>query len=225
MGYDMTQVVPMSAEEQAEKDRLQEEFNAAVKARSEARARGIEHTGPSMVAVFTGEAETTDPYQKAVEDAMEAMYDADKSYFRLNIWGMGYCRNAMAEVGMMYWAAPELEFPDYDEPKREDYGSEGSWVFAVSEYDEAHEKLCIPVQKQGGGGRGIPSFKLSDNSGWWVTKEECQEAVDIWEEYQAANDPGNEASDETKEVLGYGWWPKWIEYLKRGAQNDGFRVY
>ena len=225
MGYDMSQVQPMTAEEEAVLATKREAFNEAVKKRGEARAKGIKHTGPDPVEVLTTDAKTTDPYQLEVERTSDELYDADKSYFRLNIWGMDYCRNAMAEIGMLYWAQPELDFPDYNEPKRNAYGSEDAWLRAVEEYEDEHEKQCIPAQKQSGGGRGIPSFKVSDNSGWWVTKEECQEAVDIWEEYQAANDPGNEASDETKEVLGYGWWPKWIEYLKRGAQTDGFRVY
>lgn len=67
--------------------------------------------------------------------------------------------------------------------------------------------------------RGIEARKFGSNDGWIVTKEECQDVVDIW---------SNEVDDATKEsfveTLG-DYWLLWMEFIANGAAGDGFTVH
>lgn len=78
---------------------------------------------------------------------------------------------------------------------------------------------------------GIPFFKVGSNDGWWVTKEECAEALAIHDAWVAANgdavpirrpDKWDEPGTEPSPV---DWWPEWIAYLRKGAAGNGFRVW
>jgi hypothetical protein len=68
---------------------------------------------------------------------------------------------------------------------------------------------------------------LCSNDGWWVTKEECIEALSVHDAWVKANgDALPTRTDDNGEEKGtVDWWPKWIEYLKQGAAGNGFTVW
>ena len=72
------------------------------------------------------------------------------------------------------------------------------------------------VRDRRGAGKGIAVYKLcNSNDGWWVTKEECQEFLDLWE---AAGKP-------VVDDFGSGPYEDTIPFIRAAAANGGFRVY
>jgi hypothetical protein len=177
--------------------------------------------------------------QVAQQKVMEAFDHADQfnlNYFRLNIWGMGRCRRAMQEAGMVYDSSySEIpDFPDYTPPNAVEGGTDALRA-AEEEYEKEHEKASHVVQVfHPDGSDLIPIHKLCDNSGWHVTEEECAAAVKAWREYDVErsksgqlaviDEDGNE-EDSAEATFAAEWWPQWIAFLDRAATRGGFRVY
>lgn len=206
MGYDMSIEAPLSEAEQIAKDAAKDQFDAAVKERT----RYVRDT----------------PEWTAAQERVEAAYDEfDKhnlNYFRLNIWGMGRCLEHMYERGMVYTSEHEGEWPQYTEPARMDGEDDAAWYARIDAYDELYQKKCLPiVSAHPAGGDTIPAHKLSDNSGWLVTEEECKAALAS----NALFDPPTYEDEETKETKPVAWWPEWIAYLERASTRGGFRVH
>lgn len=135
MGYDMSIVGDMSAEEQAALQAANDEWNAALAARDALKGQEGSWFTPEEEALPEEErqalgkakhaemdrltqegvdfwtarrrvysippSEEYEAAQARVEAASEARYDADKSYFRLNIWGMSEARERLWELGML----------------------------------------------------------------------------------------------------------------------------
>lgn len=174
--------------------------------------------------------------QAEVHAAYEAMGDAEKSYFRLNIFGMGRYRDLMERLGMAFEDDPHPPFPE-----AEDYGVTWDDVSAA-EYPEDYPDhewtdgalvAALKVKEASDAvlrfhGRtdtpGIPLHKFGSNDGWHVLPAECEAAVRIWRKFVA--DEGEEAALNlvTNSVNGASYWLKWIEYLAGAARHGGFEV-
>ena len=223
MGYDMSIEAQMPEAEALARDAARDQTNAAVKERD-----ALERNTPEW-----------DAAQEKVMAAFDALDPLDTHYFRLNIWGMGRARRAMYEAGMVYDSSYSdgPQFPDYSPPTSAEGGRE-ALELAEEEYGKAHEEACRPViEHHPDGGDTIPLHKLSDNSGWHVTEEECAAAVTAWRTYDAARtkalptlDEGGTDSDEAdsdsiEATFAAAWWPQWIAFLDRASRRGGFRVY
>jgi hypothetical protein len=212
MGYDMYIVDGPTEAESIAKAAAQEQVDAAVAERQK-HERG---TAEWLAA------------QAKVEAAFDASYEVPSEYFRLNIWGMSRCRDLMDQRGMIYpsYYSDGPQFPDLPYPDRDAFaeGEEGEAAYsaAIEEYDTKYEELSAPVvSHHPAGGNTIPSHKLSDNSGWLVTEEECKAAVTS----NALFDPPTYEDEDTKETKPVPWWPGWINFLERAATRGGFKVH
>lgn len=208
MGYDMYTVQPA---DEAEKTAV---------AAAQARVRDLPH--PFTVP----EGEERDAAGKAWEDAWRALNLAEKSYFRLNITGMGRCCGFMDEVGMITGEdAPGFPTPD-------EYGLD-EWPDDPADYEgderKAAEAKLTPSSRKFLNDcqattdyepqpvNGIPVGKFSSNDGWLVTPAQCRAAVDKWKTAPLTAQRDIEAQAD--------WWPSWIAFLDHAAERGGFRVH
>ena len=158
--------------------------------------------------------DTGDGDQSTVEEAASRMSAAEPGHFRLNIWGMGQCRDLMGNFEMIYDSAPDAEL--------------GRLVNQVqSESDETAEDLVDAYVRSGVASRpGIAMHKFYSNDCWVVTPMECVGALTQWRKWCDENDfdaelgvvvPGGEELPE--------WWGEWLDYLSSAALHGGFRVF
>jgi hypothetical protein len=174
-----------------------------------------------------------------VHAAYAAMNDAERSYFRLNIHGMGRYRNLMEDLGMAFEDDPQPPFP-----KPEDHGT--SWEdIEAAEYPEDHagfewtdSRLVAALKHVEAANAvlafhgkadtpGIPLHKFGSNDGWIVVPAECEAAVRIWRGF-VATEGEDAALNYVANKLGEGnvdYWLKWIAYLAGAARHDGFEVH
>jgi hypothetical protein len=211
MGYDMYTVNEMTEAEQAEYDAARQEFLAAV-TRRDALPRG------------TADSEQA---QKFVEAAAERMDKAHVSYFRLNIHGMGRCRELMAELGMLKDDVPDpTPFPDIDDAEYDAFWDweeaqrqgEATVVTAQTERftawrNQREQRLSEHLGDQ----PGIAFHKLCSNDGWLVTPGEAMSVPGLWRKLDEGTQLG---------VLAQApWFNEWVTYCARAAERGGFRVY
>lgn len=207
MGYDMTIV---QERDQAEKDAI---------------AAAHMHVNSLTSPYSLPEGEERDAIEKTWKEAWRAYDAADRSYFRLNIWGMSHCRDVMASLGMLTSeeapSFPRLEefgltdYPDdpadYDGEERARAEAEltdsGRQYLAAVEAALAFEP--VPV-------RGIPAGKFSSNDGWLVTPAQCQAALAAWQQW--TDDTRARVEGEIE------WWDRWIGFLTYAKDRGGFHV-
>lgn len=208
MGYDMTIV---QERDQAEKDAI-------------AAAAAHVKTLPSPHSLPEGE--EREAAEKAWKAGWKAYDEADRSYFRLNIWGMSHCRDVMASLGMLtedeapaYPTLDEFGLTDYPDDPADYEGEErakaeaeltdgGRKYIAAVEAALAFEP--VPV-------RGIPVGKFCSNDGWLVTPAQCEAALAAWHAQPDATRARIEGEIE--------WWASWIAYLTYAKNRGGFRVF
>lgn len=169
----------------------------------------------------------TDEYKAAqaeVDDTYLAMDKADRSYFRLNIWGMGAACQAMHALGML---DTETQSPDW--PEREAFGVDDA-TWEAFDWEEPGQDAPEPLRRWWQAQEkalshhpekptGICDFKFGSNDGWHVTPEEIAAALTAYE--RALED----AVNANGEVPTYEWWGDWIDYLRRAQMHGGFRVH
>jgi hypothetical protein len=151
-----------------------------------------------------------------VDDKGETIPDlGDAGYWRRAL-GSGYRQaKRLEEAGMGSWGMEQLfqeaeaqGFPKRPETvewsdREDNYVGEGA--------EEYRKVLLAYLSDRRGAPMGIALWKLCNtNDGWWVTKEECQEALAAWE---AAGQPEVDDYDDT------------IPFLRVAAAYGGFRVY
>jgi hypothetical protein len=157
--------------------------------------------------------------QSVIDAMVAARYRMPSKYFRLNIWGMGVCAQAMHRLGMLDTATKSLAWPE-----REAFGVDdktwADWDWerpgedapeALRRYYEAHEKALSHRPEKP---TGICDFKFSSNDGWIVTPEEITAALATYDERIGGGATPPESD----------WWGDWIDYLRRAATRGGFRV-
>lgn len=184
----------------------------------------------------------SDRYQAAQDKVLalsRQMDETNKSYFRLNIFGMGRYREFMYRLGMAF---DDIEHPPW--PKVEDYGVTHEEFWAVEDPEDypdeikalTPEKLQQVMAYQAERDRilswhgkadtpGIPLHKFGSNDGWVVLPAECTAAVRIWEDHctRRSRDAMLAAANEALADVDY--WLKWIEYLTGAAAHGGFEVH
>lgn len=164
-------------------------------------------------------------YDMYVVDEQGENVRCENDYWRRNMFGGIRQAELFVSLGLGYWADNEL-FKAAEEagwPKREgieyDYNEETDESVLkgdpalVAAYEAAVRER---VRDRRGEGKGISVYKLCNtNDGWWVTKEECQEFLDLWE---AAGKP--DVDD-----FGNGPYGDTIPFIRAAVANGGFRVY
>ncbi|WP_328902325.1 hypothetical protein OHR86_22560 [Streptomyces sp. NBC_00441] len=198
MGYDMYTVQEADADEQAAVKAAGEKCSALVR--------------PWTLTEGTPEREAA---EKAQREAFAAYDAAQKSYFRLNIWGMSVCAQWMDRLGMLTGEAapewPELgaygldDWPDGDD---NDLSDADRKYLAAQAAVLAHEPQPVT---------GIPAHKFGSNDGWLVTPAQCAAALAMWEKAPAEHRKAVETERE--------WWPSWIAFLAHSQERGGFRVH
>jgi hypothetical protein len=206
MGYDMTAVT----KDDGERERVakaREVFNGACAARDKL-PRGTDEYGAA---------------QQEVDAAMEGMYAEERSYFRLNIWGMGTARDMMHRFGMLDVETNHPEWPDrkafgVTDEQWDEYDSDlidEATPQALRNFHAAHEAVVGHAPKEP---TGICVFKLGSNDGWLVTPPEIEAALKT---YYALDDVVR-MNNRLYEIT---WWSKWIAYLEYCQTRGGFRVW
>jgi hypothetical protein len=214
MGYDMKWKTSDPAEAEAVS-----ELRAVFRAACDARDKLTRGTGQH------------DRAQDRVLAALKEMNAAEKSYFRLNVWGMARFCSLMERMGMAFEDDPHPEWPE-----AKDYGTTWDDVDAAKYpedypgYEWTGERLraaraCIEAGDKvlSWHGRadtpGIPLHKFSTNDGWHVLPAECEAAVRAWREHAEGN-AGAAA------VIGKDMdrWLEWTGYLAGAARHGGFIV-
>ncbi len=189
-------------------------------------------------AAWDGRTERYRAAEAEVHAAYKAMRDAEKSYFRLNIFGMGCYRNLMETLGMAFEDDPHPPFPD-----AEDYGITWDDVYAAEspgdhpDHERADSALAAALKVREAAdevlrfhGRtdtpGIPLHKFGSNDGWHVLPAEAEAAVRTWHKF-VENEGEEKALTVVREHLGddVSYWLKWIEYLAGSVRHGGFKVY
>lgn len=139
------------------------------------------------------------------------------NYWRRNISGGVAQAEKLVALGMASWPTSEPgRFPD--RPAHTDVAYEQAE--ADENYDYEHPDyaaILFPyLRDRRDATVGINAAKLcGSNDGWWVTREECQEALTAWE---AAGKP---AVDD----FGSGPIGDTIPFLTAAAEHHGFRIY
>lgn len=142
------------------------------------------------------------------------------NYWRRNIFGGGRQARKFAELGLGGWADDDLfeaaEAEGWpDRPETVQYNEETDrWEGeGLEEWDAATNRK---LRDRRGSGPGIAVYKLcNSNDGWWVTKEECQEFLDMWDVI------GRPPVDD----FGDGPYNDTIPFIQAAAAHGGFRVY
>jgi hypothetical protein len=258
MGYDFRFVRrPDGERERVEAAR--EVFNAACKMRDDLPKeeqgtfnfeRAKEHAEDRSFdddANYDGRSLRWQAAQAKVHEAYEAMNDAEVSYFRLNIWGMGeYCRlmdafGMATDHGAAHPPWPEMdaygiddaayEAVAYPEDAAEDAPPLDDLTRAAAERFVAAQNAVL-IWHEEGSPPVIPGHKFSSNDGWIVTPDECTAAISAWKGECAEAGAGDEelgrkvlidAMDENK--MGGDYWLKWVAYIELAAQYGGFEVH
>jgi hypothetical protein len=197
---------------------------------------------------FDGRSERYQAAQDAVHAAYGAMRDAEGSYFRLNIFGMGEYARLMETFGMVFEAGPYPEWPhpgpygttdEIVEQVRYPEYSEGKPPLSDEDaanarrYIAAHESVLAwhPEESLLDEDSAIPAHKFSTNDGWIVTPAECRAAVKMWREACELAGAGEEeigrkvltgAMDENG--MGGDYWMKWVAWIEGAIEHDGFCV-
>lgn len=143
--------------------------------------------------------------------------ETEYRYWRRNIRGGHAQAERLVELGMASWptqAGPD--FPDIPEGTTWQENEDGTDILVgpgAADYIAAVNSLLTDRR---GATKGIAAHKLcGSNDGWWVTAEECREALQIWEETgrPAVDDFGGGPLDDT------------IPFLQLAAEHHGFRVW
>jgi len=249
MGYDMHTVIKPEGEERAVA-KANEAFHAAVqerdalpKAERGTYRQGIDQLGESPFANATPRYAEA---QRKVSGALERVYATERSYFRLNIRGMGMVRRAMLDLGMVY----ETSYSYTDWPDRPEDGT-GAGIaseamhdgsdpreYATKYYDGTevtdadiaratayHDQRTALLKDHPAGAETIPIHKFGTNDGWIVTPRECLNALAAW---HATPESARIDALESAEITGLDWdriWKRWLAFLELAAHCDGFEVH
>lgn len=144
--------------------------------------------------------------QALVARTYDAMQEVDTSHFYLNVWAMTECRDLMNHFGMLSAAPP----PSLPSIAADCAATESAQPYDVNLAEQSPVELPT----------GISVYKLSAAGGLLVTPAEIRTALAAYESTRAAN-PAllSEIVDEAH------WWPEWIDYLRRAAEQGGFRAH
>ena len=249
MGYDMRTVIKPEGEERAVA-KANEAFHAAVQKRDAlpkvergTYRQGIDQLGELPFANATRRYAEA---QRNVSAALDRVYATERSYFRLNIWGMGMVRRAMLDLGMVYETSYSYtDWPDhpedgtgagiaseamYDGSDPREYAAKYCNGTEVTDADIAratayHDQRTALLKDHPAGAETIPVHKFGSNDGWIVTPRECLNALAVW---HATPESARIDALENAEITGPDWdriWKRWLAFLELAAHCDGFEVH
>ena len=179
--------------------------------------------------------------QDKVHAAYQAMRDAEKSYFRLNVTGMSKVCDLMAKAGMAF---DDPTFPDF--PEAGEFGITRDQGWAAMDPEEYPEEYAAMADSERVAGAkfaarwaeviawhgaeqpGIPLHKFDSNDGWHVLPAEADAAVRIWRQFVADNGEetaANLVSNTLYEGAMDALWAQWLTYLAGAVRHDGFEVH
>jgi hypothetical protein len=204
-----------------------------------AAASGVFHVACAERDALDDAEKGQSPRYSAAQEKVHATYaalgDAEKSYFRLNIFGMGRYRDLMERLGMAFEDAAHPAWPE-----AEDYGLTKEQAWATECPEEYPDIMLTPVQQEAGRkyaaeqdrilrwhGKeipGIPLHKFGSNDGWHVLPAEAEAAVRIWAEFVKVNGDEKALALVAEAVTDTGYWLKWIAYLTGAITHGGFAV-
>ncbi|MGH3648049.1 MAG: hypothetical protein ACRDTM_12845 [Micromonosporaceae bacterium] len=148
-------------------------------------------------------------------------------YLQLNLGGMGRLYEAMQQLGMLYDSRPPGPWPPSPGAHIEEIAYQlayGEPTHATSEelrqardYTETRRRHLRAHPR---GGHAIPGHKFFTNDGWIVTPDEIKAALSA---YEAAGAGAAERLLSTQNELNY--WDRWIAYLRRAVDHEGFEVH
>lgn len=144
---------------------------------------------------------------------------SEHSYWRRNLSG-GYAQaEKLVGLGLASWPASSerLDYPRlpegaawrWDEAAQDDVlVGDGVAEYLATEREHLRDRRGAPT--------GIAAHKLcGSNDGWWVTAEECREALEAWER----------AGRPDVDDFGHGPFGDTIPFLQLAAEHHGFRVW
>jgi hypothetical protein len=217
MGYDM-HWVKKPAGEQEKVDKLREDMREIW-----SRTRAIPE--PER-----GVGDAWEALMKEADAKENEIRDTEKSYFRLNIWGMSYFVAAMEQLEMLYWSSDSEPWPDRTartvelmDAVRNDLSFEAT----REEVKEAHAAIKYEAERLAAHPEppkeydGIPSHKFDSNNGWLVTPAEIHAALATYN--NIPSDMVDAVLEETK--IDREIWDRWIAYLTGATEHGGFEVH
>lgn len=257
MGYDMRWLRKADGEEAAV-EAAREAFHTAVAVRDALPkdSRG-KYTDEEWQAQRDGKASwddlpanATPEYRAAqaeVDRTYKALNRADRSYFRLNIFGMSKVRDAMVELGAAY-----DDYSDDDKPKWPTV-PDNFWEWTYGDYEaasdderrvfervQAHHQAVLDwapgrtLQLDHTTGRlgltgepakpGIPVHKLCSNDSWHVLPEEAFYAASV---LKAVEPEQLDKALAEAGIVGDDWreyWGEWVQWLADASEHGGFEV-
>ncbi|ALY10619.1 hypothetical protein FDH86_gp084 [Arthrobacter phage Tank] len=228
MGYDMyIKNYEYTEAEQLAKKAADEQWDAALAVR-EKRTKQLAIDGITDWKVIHADTEWK-AAQAEVVAASEAMSMTQLDYYRLNIWGMGRCREYMNERGMLvdnYSRDAMPAWPDYSEPDQREGESNEDWYKRIDEYDNEYSERCRPTRSWSpfpeAEYEGIPAHKFSSNDSWLVTEHECRTAAKLGREAPFPTYIDKEDGNKEKPVV---WWESWLKFLESASTRGGFEVH
>ncbi|UUV32113.1 hypothetical protein NQK81_01310 [Amycolatopsis roodepoortensis] len=121
---------------------------------------------------------------------------------------------AMVALGMAH-PSPVPDFPDSDHLAAADFDGEQPVTDRARDYLRALAALQVDHGTHGANRRwGIPTHKVSSGDGWYVTADECNEALSAYENARVVGAPHPDAfADDV------------VPFLRKAARFGGFRVH
>jgi hypothetical protein len=162
--------------------------------------------------------------QVQVSAAYDAMYEARKSYFRLNVWGMGTVRQAMLNVGMAYEGDSSGDWPEFPDEFYELDDEERAVAFPK----ETRERDTHLAWSERPADAGVSLHKFGSNDGWIVTPDECTAAVALAHKLRDEQPKRYGEALIAAGVNNEGWletWNDWLQWIADAAEHGGFTVH
>lgn len=244
MGYDMYLVRKPDGEE----DRVnaaREAWEVAVKARdayvdAHPGAKG-RHTKEEFESgnMFDAPA-NADPEYARLHAEQHQLYEeysnAQTSYFRLNIFGMGACRDIMEELGMVTgnWGdrddwpkEPEGYWDWLDAEDDHNPHAVSKWSYAqVKEFQAYREALAAYLSAGPTPATAMPMWKFCSNDGWLVRPDEITAALQTYRKVVEEDpDPDRVKYTLDRNKFDADYWNEWIAFLGRGVEYGGITVH
>lgn len=201
----------------------------------------------SLRARLGGLPERHSEFRAETQRLWEEMDAARRSYFRLNIWGMGRMEMILVDLGIAFPSSAATECPC-----PEDFGlpSEGDvdiWdlLYEHLPHPDPYKRDALdrfaaalsawrtdvrPVSPSSPAPPGLPLHKFSSNDGWLVTPAECTSAAD---RLDAVDDRRLaeviQSMDTTMDAETVASWAtlvrKFGAYWRYAAEHGGFEVH
>jgi hypothetical protein len=151
----------------------------------------------------------------------------EEGHLRLSWSAMGDINEWMNDRGMLYCQYSDDDLPPYPTLEQFGLGDEPVRVWSGPDWEsdtDPHNKALSayrrwrPSRENGEPQPGIAAHKLSSNEAWWVTMEECRQALAAYERH--AERSGVKSLGEEP-----AFWREWLKFLELAAREEGFELW